>query len=302
MFNINIDYIIEFLINYIFLSIPQSLIIILLILLLLKEYRYFKTEYFKQTLFDVLLIAAMQSGFFMNYLFYFTNLNLFLRLFCNTIILFIFINSFLKSTIKETIWKNHLGSYSHDNFIVSNLLNKKITENELRVENDKYIFITKNNVPKIRYKNKIGIYISSTLVIAILCSLEIFTVLFLQYVFNFNMYSLHYDILDGVLLAYPTIIILAFIVYIGYMSVNTKQVNVFDVWKNNKNFRNITYIQGLIISIFSALVYIYVINNNLLIKVSSNEALRIIVTLYTLFLLQLVIYIRNYSKIYNKEK
>lgn len=298
----NFNYILKFICNYIFISLPQSFIIIALVLLLLKEYEYFKKSNFKSTILAIMIIAGMQTAFFTNYLFYFTSLSLFVRLFFNILIGFIFVNIFLYSTLKESAYKKLLKDIKPYDTTFEERFNPRKEEYDpkklFRRETNKYIISIDSNGTKFKYKNKVGIFLSFVIVLIALYSLEIFTNFYLQYVFHIDMNNLTSSNINTILVSYPTIIILAFCVYLGYVYVNTGEVSIINILKQNKKFRLFTGIQYILTFIISVLVYIFIIKDNLVNVLDTNMILKVAMLLYLLLISEIFI---PWVVIYRKE-
>lgn len=276
---IDLDYLLNFLLNYIFIVIPLTFISVCLTLLLLKEYKYFKTQNLKTSIIDILIVCVLPTSFFFNYIYYFTNVNFFTRIFINSILYFIFINRLIKFNLKEYLWNKHLEVYKPENLYFSQKFN-----NLFRRETNKYVFTIENNKAKVIYKNKIGMYICITLVMILHYILEISTSLYLQYVININMKTLNTNIFDSIFISYPALFILSFCSYLGYVYINTGKLTLIDIWKKNKKFRIVTYIQGITTFIFSILMYVYVLKDNLLHTLTSNLTFRIAIIIYMLLI------------------
>lgn len=289
---INLEYIFSFLLNYILISVPQEVMGILIILFLLKEYNYFKRENFKRTLLDVFFIAGMQSAFFMNYLFYFTNLSLPIRLACNVIIFFAFVSIFLKSTIKEPLWKEHLNSYSPESPTLPELPEKyrsNISNGQFRRETSKYVFTIEKNVPSVKYKNKKGIFVFSLCMIILINILDFSMILYLQYMFDFDFTTLSSNIFNSMLLFCPQFIILVFGIYLIYIYANTRDVTIFKIWRSNKKFRILTLIQSITTITFTIVIYLFYNKTNFFKDINPDIGYVITMGLYTLLILHVIV-------------
>lgn len=171
-----------FILNYALVSIPQTLLFFLLILLFNEEYHFFLKKNFIRTLLDLLIIVVLPCSLILNSLFYYSNLNLFLRVFLNSLINLIFITHFLQWFYKKSLWKEYLESYSPETPILIKPFKK---------ETNKYLFTIKNYLPKVKYKNKKGIYKSIIIISVATYIFESATVVYLKY-FDFQFETLKY--------------------------------------------------------------------------------------------------------------
>lgn len=291
----NLETLTDFILNYIFIGIPQTLIILLLSLVIIKEHDYLKSCNFSQSLRDVVFMGGIQSAFFVNALFYFSNLALFPRLILNILIYSLFIYQILKSS-KQEVLRN---TYLHPKNVEERpFADEKTLKFSFRQQTQKYIYTISDNIDKFKYKNKKGIFFSVVFLLGILFIIEVFTSIYLQYVFKFDMNSIPNNIFNSILFTYPELIILSFAIYLAYVYVNTKDVTILKIWKISKTFRITTYIQITTTFIFSIGVYMFVIKDNLLQFLNPDTSYKIALILYTLLILHILI---PWSLILNKE-
>lgn len=280
----------NFLLNFLFIGIPETFVFIFLVLFLMKENHYFKAKNLKSAIMDILIVGTLPTALFLNSLYYFTNLDLTMRMFLNSIIYFIFINHLIKFSIKDSLWDKHLKSYKPtERHLPEKYRTKVNTDTFLRKETSKYIFTIENNLPKVKYKNKKSMYLSVVFMIIISFTLGIFTSLYLQYVINFDMKTLSINIIDSILLVYPTLIIVAFVVYLKYIYVNMGNTTIFRIWKNNKKFRITTYIQGITTFVSSILVYLFIIRDDLINTLDSTIVFRASLLAYILLIAHVIV-------------
>lgn len=216
----------NFILNFIFIGIPETFIFIFLVLFFIKEDHYFRKKNLKKAIRDIFIVGVLPTALFLNTLYYFEDLNFVVRMFLNSIIYFISINNLIKFSIKESLWNKHLKSYD---LIETHLPEKHRTNTNchilLKQETEKYTFTIKNNLPKVKYKNKKGIFLSVVCMMTISFTLGTFTAFCLQYITDFDMQTLNVDIINSMLISYPTIIIVVIILYLKYMHVNKGNIN-----------------------------------------------------------------------------
>lgn len=71
----------NFILNYLFIGIPQTLVFIFLVLFCVKEYEYFKPDTLKTSIKDLFIIGVLPCALFLNFLYYFSNLEPIIRIF-----------------------------------------------------------------------------------------------------------------------------------------------------------------------------------------------------------------------------
>lgn len=275
----------NFILNLIFISIPQILLSIIVILFLLKEYSYFKSKNFKSTVLDSLMVGTLMSSVGVTYLIHFTNLTLLPRLILNSIILFIFTIHLIQWTLERKIRKEYLKEVYSPN---SKIYTPKEMD-EFRRETSRYIFFIKNGISKLRYKRTLKTYLYSALSILFIVTIEMVTSLYLNYVFALDMATINTNILNSILIVYPNLMIYAFIVYLCYVYVNTGNVTLFKIWKHNKKFRILTYVQAATTSVFTIIVYNLALNYNIFLILKPDTSFKISLILFTLLVLHVII-------------
>lgn len=269
----------QFILNYIFVSVPQNMLIVLAVVFLIKEYEYFKKENFKQTLIAVLAIAALPSALFMNYTHFFTELTSLPRIGLNFILYIVFILHFMKHTIKDELW---------DEYIKSDISMNE-GETQYRSETERYIFVVCNDKPSIKYKRFKSIVIGHTMVTFLLYAIEISTILFLQLVLNFDVDNLANSTMISILCFLGEFIIFSVALYIGYSYVNKKDILIFKVWKKDKIFRISIVTQITVFFVVALAIYNFVLKNNVFYSFSSQTTFTVIIGLIFFIAVQILI-------------
>lgn len=278
---------INFILNITFISIPQTTLMMILILFLLKEWDYFKKERFKKTVLDALVFGSLGSCLIMNGIYYYGNFNLLFRLSLNVIIFSLFIIYILKINLNDEL----KSIYSEEIQTTNNKVFKR--------ESDKYVFIARiDKIDNIKtglvnynviIKNKKEILICSTIIMAIVYVIEVFTNLYLDYMFNFDITEISFNILDSMMLVYPGMILYTFAIYLCYLYVNIGGITLFKIWMGNKNFRVVTYIQGCTTFIFTIIIYYVYNKTNLFNSFDTDTIYKIDISLYTMLILHILI-------------
>lgn len=175
-----INFVISFLLNLIFISIPQNTLIIFLILFLSREYNYFKRKNIKKIFLDILIMGAIPSGFFMNLLYYSGDFNTPIRLTLNSIIFFAFVIHIIRYKYYKKEYTSYLSKFDPYETIQEEKLNPRETltnfDEPFKYETEKYIFTVNNNIIRLKYKHKKRILISSFLLIILVYQFEIYII------------------------------------------------------------------------------------------------------------------------------
>lgn len=284
---------IDFILNLFFISIPQNILVLFLILFLSKEYVYFKRNNFKRTFLDVLIMGALPSGFFMNWLYYYTDLNLTIRLILNVIIYFIFAFHIISYNYRKTEYDNYLKAFKPYKTTYEERFEPRITLTDFnklfRRETSKYIFTVEGNSIRLKYKNIKRVLAVSILMVALIYTVEVSIILYLQYMFNLDMTSLSSNIINSIFIICPELILFLFCIYLGYVYVNTNNITLFKVWRDNKNFRILTYIQSITTFIFTIVVYFIYNRTEFFHGLNPDIVYKLDTTLFTFLILHILI-------------
>lgn len=138
--------------------------------------------------------------------------------------------------------------------------------------------------------------------LVIIYTLELSTVLYLKYIFNFDLLTISSNIVNSTVVTLPEFIILIFAVYIGYVHTNTGGITIIRIWKTSKKFRIITFIQIILTFSTALIIYNFIVKAGVLHNLSADLVLKISITLYTLLLLHIIIPLGVSLKYLNKLK
>lgn len=268
----------QFLLNYIFVSMPQNMLIMLLVIFLTKEYEYFTKENFKKTCLDLFFIVVLPSAFFMNYLYYSVDMNIYVRMAFNTLMLISFMLFFIRYNLKKKLYSVYKQAVDISSF-----------NSQFRRESKNYIYTVQNNKEKLRYKRTLRLFFSSILLAIIIHVLEVSISLYLQYVFNFDITGMRVSTFDSILFICPQLVILSFMIYLGYVYVNTQSTTLLGIWRRNKKFRVLTYIQIFTTFSFVVVIYNFLVKSNLLNSLSQSLVFKMAIGLYLLLILHVLV-------------
>jgi hypothetical protein len=246
-----------------------------MILFLLKEHRYLKSKNFKRTVLDILMISTLMCSVAVSFLLHYVELTLFPRLILNSIILFFFVLLFLNQT------SNH-----KDKKMFSP---KHVDIKNFRRETKSYLYTIENYDHKLKYKKKLKAYLYSLSMVVFAVVIDFAAILYSQYVFHIDINKINSNILNNTIIGSPGIIILCFMVYLSYIYVNTANVTIFKIWKSNKKFRILTYIQAFITTASSILIYKFIMKDNIIYSLNNDFIFKISIGVYILLILHVVI-------------
>lgn len=282
------NFILDFILNLIFIGIPQTLVIGLVILFLLKDYHFFLRNYFKRTCLDVLIFFSLPCSLFMNSIYYFLELESLFRISLNSLIIYFFMVHLFKTIVYRNFDEDKVKNAS--DFRVGKQGDLKQIHRETR----RYSFSYSNDWD---YNEKINVHIKgkwqilffSIFVLAVLTMLEGCVIFYLQYFFNMDLNTISSNIINSIFISYPSLFLLLSSIYMGYVCYNNRNITFVKVWLRNKHLRITTYIQCFTTSAFVFYIHNKFSVNNALKNFESDITLRISIILYVILILHILI-------------
>lgn len=131
---------------------------------------------------------------------------------------------------------------------------------------------------------------ASIICFCILNILEVFVVILLQYLFNFDIGMIKSNVIINIIFALPTKLVMFFIIYLYYMKQNTPDSVVLNmVWRNKDIFKKFIFLQIIFNTIIAFIIYNKFVINNILEGLESEKQFFIIFLILIFIILEIML-------------